>query len=298
MALDRFRLLRAGVEVDMASVHDSLSRSPVAHAAATLDMGRGRGITIWENRNDRITYDATRGHVFSLYLEGGTGTRRLDAKGVSGWPGAVCIFPDGQTSEWEITTPFRFVHLYLPDDRLRADFARTHDCDARRFDLPEVTFAEMPALGGLLGALAGAASSGSILLADAVLAELVGGLAPRPAILRGGLAPHILSRLDEWIDAHLDEAIRLSDLAALADLSPFHLHRMFRVSRGMALHAWITERRIDRAKGLLSGPAPLVQIADACGFASQSHFTRAFKAATSTTPADWRRAVKDSPSNT
>ncbi|MBL3576436.1 helix-turn-helix domain-containing protein [Rhodovulum sulfidophilum] len=46
---------------------------------------------------------------------------------------------------------------------------------------------------------------------------------------------------------------------------------------------------------LLSGPAPLVQIADTCGFASQSHFTRAFKAATSTTPAGWRRAVKDGP---
>ncbi|RYH00824.1 AraC family transcriptional regulator [Salipiger sp. IMCC34102] len=277
----------------MPSVRDSLSRSPIARAAATLDLGRGRGVTIWENHDDRVTYDTARGHVFSLYLKGGTGTRRVDGTAVSGWPGAVCIFPDGQTSEWEITTPFRFVHLYLPDDRLRADFARTHECDARRMDLPEVTFAEMPALGAPLGVLAGAASSGDILLADAAIAELVGRLASRPVALRGGLAPHVLRRLDEWIDAHLDETISLSDLAVLADLSPFHLHRMFRVSRGMALHAWITERRIDRSKALLGGPDPLIEVALACGFASQSHFTRAFKAATNATPTTWRRARRD-----
>lgn len=276
----------------MTSVRDSLSASPVARAAASLDLGQGRGVTVWENRNDHISYDTARGHAFSLYLEGGTGTRRLDGKVEAGWPGAVCIFPDGQTSEWEITTPFRFVHLYLPDDHLRADFARIHDCDARLLDLPETTFAEMPKLAATLRALAGATTAGDMLSADALLAEFVMQLAPRPMALKGGLAPHTLKRLDDWIDAHLEETIRLSDLAALTDMSSFHLHRMFRASRGMTLHAWITERRIDRAKALLSGPAPLVQIADACGFASQSHFSRAFKAATSATPAGWRRAAQ------
>ncbi|WP_320177610.1 AraC family transcriptional regulator [Roseovarius pacificus] len=277
----------------MPSVRDSLHCSPVARASATLDLGRGRGVTIWENHDDRVTYDAARGHVFSLYLAGGTGTRRVDGTGVSGWPGAVCIFPDGQTSEWEITTSFRFVHLYLPDDQLRADFARTHECDARRLDLPEVTFAEMPTLGAPLGTLADAASSGDIFLADAAIAELIGRLASRPVPLKGGLAQHVLRRLDEWIDAHLDETIRLSDLAALADLSPYHLHRMFRASRGMAPHAWITDRRIDRAKALLRGPDSLIEIALACGFASQSHFSRAFKAATDTTPTTWRSARQE-----
>ena len=278
----------------MPSVRESLSRSPIARAAATLDLGRGRSVTIWEHHDDRVTYDAARGHVFSLYLKGGNGTRRLDGKWASGWPGAVCVFPDGQTSKWEITSPVRFVHLYLPDDRLRADFARTHECDARRLDLPEVTFAEMPALATPLGALAAAASSGDALLADVAIAELIGRLASRPVALRGGLAPHVLRRLDDWIDTHLDETIRLSDLAAISDLSPFHLHRMFRASRGMALHAWITDRRIDRAKALLRRPNPLIEVAMACGFASQSHFTRAFKAATNATPTTWRRGGANS----
>ncbi|WP_273069606.1 helix-turn-helix transcriptional regulator [Thioclava marina] len=263
-------------------------------AAATLDLGGGRGVTVWENRHDRVSYEAPRGHAFSLYLAGGTGTRRLDGAGAgaSGWPGAVCVFPDGQPSEWEITTPHRFAHLYLPDDRLRADFARTHDCDARRLDVPEITFADMPHLAAPLAALARAASAGDVLLADTALSEIVARLGARKVPLRGGLSPHILRRIDEWIEAHLDEAIRLSDFAALAALSPFHLHRMFRASRGIPLHAWITERRIDRAKSLLRGTDPVLEVALACGFSSQSHFTRTFKSGTGTTPAAWRTAIK------
>lgn len=276
----------------MASVRDFLESSPVATAAATLDLGGGRGVTVWENRDDRVSYEAPRGHAFSLYLAGGTGTRRLDGAGASGWPGAVCIFPDGQPSEWEITTPHRFAHLYLPDDRLRADFARTHDCDARRLDVPEITFADMPHLAAPLAALARAASAGDLLLADTALSEIVARLGARKVPLRGGLSPHILRRIDEWIEAHFDEAIRLSDVAALAALSPFHLHRMFRASRGIPLHAWITERRIDRAKSLLRGTDPVLEVALACGFSSQSHFTRTFKSGTGTTPAVWRTAIE------
>ncbi|WP_414831731.1 helix-turn-helix transcriptional regulator [Afifella sp. YEN Y35] len=277
----------------MASVRDFLLGSPVARAAATLDLGGGRGVTIWENHDDRVSYDGARGHAFSLYLEGGTGTRRIDGRGARGWPGAVCIFPDGQSSDWEITTHSSFVHLYMPDDRLRADFSRIHDCDARRLDLPEITFAEMPALAGPLHALARAADAGDILFADAAMAEIVAQIGSRRISLRGGLAPHILRRIDDYIDSHLDATIRLPDLAALAGLSPFHLHRMFRASRGMALHAWITERRIDRAKELLRGTDPLVQIAAACGFSSQSHFARAFKARVATTPSAWRSATRN-----
>jgi AraC family transcriptional regulator len=129
-------------------------------------------------------------------------------------------------------------------------------------------------------------------LADTALSEIVARLGARKVPLRGGLSPHILRRIDEWIEAHLDEAIRLSDFAALAALSPFHLHRMFRASRGIPLHAWITERRIDRAKSLLRGTDPVLEVALACGFSSQSHFTRTFKSGTGTTPAAWRTAIK------
>ena len=86
----------------------------------------------------------------------------------------LCILPEGHRSNWEITTPFRFIHLYMPNDRLRSIFAAIHDRDARQLDLPEVTFAEMPGLAGPLNALAQAAMTGDRLLADTGLAELIG----------------------------------------------------------------------------------------------------------------------------
>ncbi|RYB01296.1 hypothetical protein D3272_26875, partial [Lichenibacterium ramalinae] len=46
------------------------------------------------------------GGTFSLYLEGGGGTRRVDRRSPAGWPGALCFMPHGTSSDWEITSPF------------------------------------------------------------------------------------------------------------------------------------------------------------------------------------------------
>ncbi|SDG87548.1 helix-turn-helix transcriptional regulator [Roseospirillum parvum] len=273
------------------TVPDFLGRAPAARVAARLDLGAGRAVAIWENRDARVSYDAPRGHTFSLYLKDGTGTQRLDAGGLRGWPGAVCVMPEGHRSSWRITTPFRFVHLYLPDDELRASFALTHECDARRLDLAEATFVQHPGLASALATLARAAEGGDLLLADGAMTELVGQLASRPVALRGGLPGHLLRRLDGWIEAHLGDPIRLADLAGVANLSEFHFQRMFRLSRGLSPHAWIARRRIARARLLLGGDQPIAEIALACGFSSQSHLTRVFRQHTGRTPAGFRDEV-------
>lgn len=275
------------------TVQDFLGHSPFAHTLARLDLGAGRTVTIWENRDDRIVYDAPAGHTFSYYLDGGTGTRRLDAGAVHGWPGAVCVMPEGHRSEWEITTSFRFVHLYMPDAELRAAYATTNDCDARRLDMREDTFVDIPALSGPLGQLACAADTGDRLLADTAIAELIAHLPSRQINLRGGLAPQVLRRVDEWIEANLDASIRLSDLAGIADLSEFHFHRMFRMSRGVSPHGWITARRIELAKEFLRTPTPIAEIAVSCGFASQSHLARMFRNHTGNTPKEYRTAYRN-----
>lgn len=274
-------------------VRDFLDRSPAARAVASLDLGGQRTVTLWENRNDRITYDAPQGHAFSLYLAGGTGTRRLDKGDGTGRPGTVCILPEGHRSHWEITTPFRFVHLYVPHDRLSAAFAAIHDRDARHLGLAEATFAELPVLVGPLSRLAEAAVAGDVFLGDAAFADLVSGLGPRRVTLRGGLSPRVLRRLDAWIEARLGDTIRLEHLAAVADLSPFHLNRMFKASRGVTPHTWIAQRRIERAKRMLRDRVPIVEVALSCGFSSQSHFTRIFRAHTGTTPATYAQAHRE-----
>ena len=270
------------------TVHDFLGRSPVASTIAGLKLGEGCAVAIWENTKDRLRYDAPTNHTFSYYLCGGTQTRRMDAGGVSGYPGAICVMPEGCGSDWDICAPFRFVHLYLSDARLRSSFVRTHDCDARRLDLQEATFIDNPRLSAPLAELAIATVAGDPIHAETALTTLIANLNTKPVSVRAGLAPHILRRVDDWIEAYLDQTISLADLAALANLSEYHFHRMFRLSRGVAPYAWVTGQRIDRARRLLRSGQPIAEIVVACGFSSQSHLTRVFRRHTGRTPADYR----------
>ncbi|MEP1698817.1 MAG: AraC family transcriptional regulator [Paracoccaceae bacterium] len=273
----------------LSTVSNYLERSPTAHKHAQLNLGAGRTVTIWENHSDRIFYDKPKGHTFSLYLKGGTGTRRLDAGGIAGRPGAICVLPEGQTSDWEITSPFQFLHLVLPDEPLRASFSRIHDRDARYFDLTEIMYGDAPSMTGPLAQLVFAAKSKDQLQADSAVAELIYRLPERRRTLQGGLTAYQLRQTDEWIDANLGATIRLSDLAAEVGLSEFHFHRMFRTSRGTSPHKWVTMRKVDASKERLRRESSIAEIASACGFSCQSHLTRTFKALTGMTPAVYRQ---------
>jgi hypothetical protein len=56
------------------------------------------------------------------------------------------------------------------------------------------------------------------------------------------------------------------------------------------------ERRIEKAKQLLTDTTlSLAEIAMACGFADQSHFTRVFSRTTHASPGAWRRYVSSGP---
>jgi AraC family transcriptional regulator len=274
------------------TVEDFLSRSNGASATGKLNLGTGCGVVIWENRNDRVRYERPENHTFSLYLKNGTGTRRLDAGGVAGWPGAVCIMPAGHQSDWEITTPFQFVHLYLSDEKLRSTFSEIHDCDARRLNLGEENFVKKPEVTGPLAELARAARSNNTLQAETALVELIGRLRGSAIHVSGGLPPYVLRRVEEYIDANLSGSIHLGDLARLADMSGFHFHRMFRLARGSTPHDWITQHRVRRAKTLLRTEMSIAEVAVECGFSSQSHLTRVFREQAGCTPGQFRRACR------
>jgi AraC-like DNA-binding protein len=54
-------------------------------------------------------------------------------------------------------------------------------------------------------------------------------------------------------------------------------------------HQYVIKARLDRAQELLAGSdLTIAQVADALGFTSQSHFTRAFRAHAGQTPSAWR----------
>ncbi|SME90373.1 transcriptional regulator, AraC family [Tistlia consotensis] len=102
-----------------------------------------------------------------------------------------------------------------------------------------------------------------------------------------------VGRVRDYLDAHFAEDVELAELAAVAGLSRFHLIRAFRRETGLTPHAWLTDRRVRAARPLLAAGLAPGEVALACGFADQSHLTRAFKARVGVTPGRFRAAGRE-----
>lgn len=108
----------------------------------------------------------------------------------------------------------------------------------------------------------------------------------------GGLSSRQLACAIDYINSHLDQTISLVEIADTVEVSSSHFARAFKQSTGIAPHKYLTERRIERAKSLLTDTnLPLAEIAFRLGFSSQGHFTTVFRQLLGTTPKSYRKAL-------
>ncbi|HEY2051527.1 MAG TPA: AraC family transcriptional regulator [Caulobacteraceae bacterium] len=106
----------------------------------------------------------------------------------------------------------------------------------------------------------------------------------------GELAAWQVRRIRAYIDDHLSETIHVKDLSDVARRSTAHFCRAFKRTFNQTPHAYLTARRLSRAKALmLEGDEPLSIIALLCGFTDQAHLSKLFRQHTGETPAAWRR---------
>ena len=125
------------------------------------------------------------------------------------------------------------------------------------------------------------------------LAQLSGGGIPDWHDDGSSFDRQALSRLVEYIDAHLRIEPCLTDMSMRVGLSPSHFARKFRLSTGLSLHRFVTRRRIQASlESLKDESQPLAHVALDLGFSSQSHFTRLFSDLTGMTPAKYRKQVR------
>lgn len=100
-----------------------------------------------------------------------------------------------------------------------------------------------------------------------------------------------MRRVCDYIEENLSRRIGLQDLADVAVLSQYHFSRQFTEKAGISPLRYVMARRIELAKReLLLPEASIAEVAYACGFSGQSHFTTAFKAGVGLTPGEYRRA--------
>lgn len=108
----------------------------------------------------------------------------------------------------------------------------------------------------------------------------------------GGLAPHKLSTVLEYIQARLSQELSLAAMAAEIGVSRCHFATQFRATMGLAPHQYVSQQRIEKAKRALRSPQrSITDVALDCGFSNQSHFTKVFKKQTGTTPKSYRERL-------
>jgi AraC family transcriptional regulator len=94
--------------------------------------------------------------------------------------------------------------------------------------------------------------------------------------------------LVDYIRANLAVDLNLSSLAELLDISPRQFFRMFANTLGCTPHRYVMKERVARASELLAAKWTLAELADALGFASQSHFSNVFQKTTGMSPGRFR----------
>ena len=87
-----------------------------------------------------------------------------------------------------------------------------------------------------------------------------------------------------YLDTHLEEDVDIDTLAAGFFISKYHMMRLFRRETGMTVHNYLTQRRLLRARDLITNGMRATEACYRSGFRSYSSFTRAYGQHFGTTP--------------
>jgi len=91
-------------------------------------------------------------------------------------------------------------------------------------------------------------------------------------------AAYVADRACSWYSEHMHESPSIPDAALAVNCSDSHFRRLFVQARACPPEAAFLEMRLSRAlEYLRGGHASMKEIADACGYDSQSSFSRAFR---------------------
>jgi AraC family transcriptional regulator len=211
----------------------------------------------------------------------------------------VEIIPAGMPSAWETEDAGANLILRLPPSLLEAAAAASGMDPARieivsRFQMRDP---QIEHIGWAVKAEIEAGCPGGRLFLDSLGLALATRLLhqhstqslPIPT-RRGGLGGTKLKRLLAHIEDHLDQDLSITDIAAVAGLSPSHLKTVFREATGLPVHQYVLRRRVERAQTLLrESRQPINEIALATGFAHQSHLARHMRRLLGVTPAEVKR---------
>ena len=103
---------------------------------------------------------------------------------------------------------------------------------------------------------------------------------PRPSVPENRRVVEIM----EYLDRNLAEEIDMAALAERFFISKYYMMRLFQKETGTTIYGYLTQKRLLKARELISGGMRAMESCYACGFHSYSSFTRAYGKYFGTTP--------------
>jgi AraC family transcriptional regulator len=248
-------------------------------------------------------YPAVQDHLIVLHLDGPVGVRRRlggDESRRVVPPGGLFILPGGTEFGVELEGELDSLHVYLRRRLVQEVAAELGVDNAGLTLIPRLgerdLLIERLALGVREALTDQDAAAGvyvdylSRALAARLLREHSNAAPTRTEPAKGGLTAAQIALAVDFMEAHLDRPLGLAEIGAACGLSPTHFARRFKAALGCPPHQHLMQLRVERAKRLLQGALPIVEVALACGFAHQEHLTRVFRNITGMTPASFRRS--------
>ena len=205
-------------------------------------------------------------------------------------PGDFDLVPGGASGVWEDHLDCDMVSVRLSPD-LMVSTAEALGLPRGRVELAPRIGARDPLVSHLCGALATELRAPEPTtrlqvdaLATALATRVLQSFASSPSVGRQTLSKLQVRRVVDYVES-------LHDLAAVAGLSVPHLTALFRRTMGQSAHAYVMERRVQRARDLLLvGRHSISQVALETGFAHASHMARWMRRLLGVTPSQVRAA--------
>ena len=220
--------------------------------------------------------------------------------------GGLHLVPGGLDFGVRLMGALSTLHVYVRRSVIEEVAEDMIEGDPALVEIAPQFLAPDPALSALMSAIRHALEEddyGSSIYVDylsrAIASQLVRRYSGRKAPATPPLGPigtvgPVIAEAIEYMRAHIDEPISLDDIAGSVNRSASHLARQFRSSLGVPPHQYLLVMRIKLAQHLLQTSSDsIAEIAFACGFSHQEHMTRMFRRWCDTTPATYRRALRN-----
>jgi AraC family transcriptional regulator len=244
-----------------------------------------------------LIYHLSRPTEVTRRIEGTRGEKALIG------PRRLCLTPGDATTLWQHDGRPEILQVYLRRSIYDSAVSEIYGCDASTAELVPRFAISDPLLEQLAIAIVNALRDGTsedALYVDAISHMMAAHLArahstrsrpPRVTPVKP-IAGWKMRRLVEFIEENLEGDLSLHRLAEEVGISALYLARAFRAAVGQSPHQYILGRRIERARDLLRNTdLPVVDVALAVGFSSQSHLAHWFLRHVGVSPAAYRKQV-------